>query len=688
MENKQHNMIKAYYQKYRKRQFWKKLVSVLGCLVVFCTTYALILPAITMDQGTICGMTEHQHTSDCYLMPESGHVHTDACYTETTTYICGMEEAEEDDGFFEMLFGDESSTSSAVEYEPAKPSHTHSDACIEISSEQTCGLEEAIPHSHEDTCFDENGELICDLPTELEEPLLICDIAPHVHSDGCFPSEEEEETEDNGSVENDELDEIPDSICGIEEHSHMEACYDADGSLICVLEEHQHDTGCYPLAEEETSETDSADTGSICGMEAHQHGEACYDADGGLICVLEEHQHSENCYADRNADVETASEWENTFADIELTGIWADDLIAIAESQLGYRESSRNVIVLEDGSKKGYTRYGDWYGDPYGDWCAMFISFCLYYADISQDAVPYEANCIDWIEKLKEKEMYQLSEERIPERGDIIFFDLDDDNLAEHVGLVMETNTETDIVQTLEGNNGLAVATFTYALDDVRILGYGVLPKTEAGFCQQTLQAVIYTDGSYKTEAADEMVIYVAGILPADAEVRAYPVQLEQEIIDGQNILLSYDITIFDENGDLYEPEEDTGMLTVSIQPEVLQADVNQAVLHDVDAEAEITDVSSEDSKSSEEKNLEYTAYYIPEEGLPEAINTSSEAGVIVFQTDHFSVYAVTVSEVEKYVLPKTGGMGIYTYVLTGMVLIGASTFLLYNHRRYRREDA
>ena len=290
MNNKQMEITKQYVKRYRQKEFWRKIVSVLGCFVVFCTTYALILPAITMDQDTICGMIEHQHTSDCYIMPESGHVHTDACYTETVTYICGMEETEDDDGFFEMFFGDESSTSSAVEYEPAEPAHTHSDACIEISSELTCGLEEAVPHSHEDTCFDENGELICELPTELEEPLLICDITPHIHSDGCFPSDEDNAVEE----ENTEPTE-PELVCGIEAHQHEENCYDADGKLVCTIEEHTHIDDCY--TEAVTEETDELETTEpACGKKEHRHMETCYDADGSLICELEEHQHDASCY--------------------------------------------------------------------------------------------------------------------------------------------------------------------------------------------------------------------------------------------------------------------------------------------------------------------------------------------------------------------------------------------------------
>ena len=171
LDNKRMEITKQYIKRYRQKDLWRKIVSVLGCFVVFCTTYALILPAITMDQGTICGMVEHQHTSDCYIMSESGHVHIDACYTETVTYTCGMEEAEDGGGFFAGIFGADSSSSSAVEYEPA---HSHTDACTESSIELTCGMEEAVPHSHDDTCFDENALLTSSISPVFN---LICPLA-------------------------------------------------------------------------------------------------------------------------------------------------------------------------------------------------------------------------------------------------------------------------------------------------------------------------------------------------------------------------------------------------------------------------------------------------------------------------------------------------------------------------------
>ena len=55
----------VFLAKKRRRRLWTRVVSVLGCVVVFCTTYSLILPAITAEKTT-CGLEEHTHTEECY----------------------------------------------------------------------------------------------------------------------------------------------------------------------------------------------------------------------------------------------------------------------------------------------------------------------------------------------------------------------------------------------------------------------------------------------------------------------------------------------------------------------------------------------------------------------------------------------------------------------------------------------
>ena len=49
---------------------------------------------------------------------------------------------------------------------------------------------------------------------------------------------------------------------------------------------------------------------------------------------------------DLTADMEWPAVWEAEFAELEFTGIWAEDLLSVAESQLGYAESKRNCIWL------------------------------------------------------------------------------------------------------------------------------------------------------------------------------------------------------------------------------------------------------------------------------------------------------------------------------------------------------
>ena len=53
---------------------------------------------------------------------------------------------------------------------------------------------------------------------------------------------------------------------------------------------------------------------------------------------------------------ETRAQWEASMAQVELTGVWPDDLLNIARSQLGYEESKLNFIIDDEGNRQGYTR--------------------------------------------------------------------------------------------------------------------------------------------------------------------------------------------------------------------------------------------------------------------------------------------------------------------------------------------
>ena len=104
--------------------------------------------------------------------------------------------------------------------------------------------------------------------------------------------------------------------------------------LICTLPEaeaeqpsHVHDETCYAVAENPL-------TCSLPEDEEHQHGPRCYGV-WSLLCEIEEHTHDLTCRADLSADWETAADWESSFAYVPLSGVPAEDVVAIAQSQLG-----------------------------------------------------------------------------------------------------------------------------------------------------------------------------------------------------------------------------------------------------------------------------------------------------------------------------------------------------------------
>ena len=160
-------------------------------------------------------------------------------------------------------------------------------------------------------------------------------------------------------------------------------------------------------------------------------------------------------------------------ARIKLGESWPENLLAVAETQLGYRESDENFIIREDGSRQGYSVYGDWYGCPYEEWCAMFASFCLDRADVPSSAFTRNASCARWISDLRYMGLYANRSDCEPAPGDLVFFDWDGDRHSDHVGIVSAvSDTEID---TIEGNSGRAVRRCRYARNDSQIMGYGLL---------------------------------------------------------------------------------------------------------------------------------------------------------------------------------------------------------------------
>ncbi len=184
---------------------------------------------------------------------------------------------------------------------------------------------------------------------------------------------------------------------------------------------------------------------------------------------------------DPGADTEDANDWYVLFMYTALTGNWAEDLLTIASSQVGYMGSTRNFLVSESGERGFYTRYGEWYGQNYSDWCAMFVAFCMHYAEIPRAEMPVEMSCGKWVRTLSESGLYASADNYMPKPGDLVFFDYKHQGLrdgwADHVGIVLSVDKETGTVETIEGAVRNAVRILNYSSADPDILGFGILPS-------------------------------------------------------------------------------------------------------------------------------------------------------------------------------------------------------------------
>ena len=284
-----------YTKAHQRKKHWYRVVTVLACVVVFCTVYALILPAITMEKGA-CEIPEHTHSEACYTQV------TSATRTEP---VCTIESLN---------------------------LHQHDDTCYDSEGNLTCGYADFVVHQHDSACYDENGNLWCPLPEiETHEHTGSCYAVPetgapevHTHTDDCYTVERGElictESTEPAHVHTDDCYTETSALVCEEDHEHTGSCYETTRELTCGDTEepvHQHTDQCYEqiktliceLPTEPAEEAEPAEPELICEekeiiLHTHEPYESpedpgCYDDDGNLICgkiqVLE-HQHTDACF--------------------------------------------------------------------------------------------------------------------------------------------------------------------------------------------------------------------------------------------------------------------------------------------------------------------------------------------------------------------------------------------------------
>lgn len=290
----------------QRRKRWHTVVTCLAAVVVFCTTYALILPAVTLEENP-CSIPEHIHSDDCYTQISTTTKKVPVCSAESLNI------------------------------------HEHTQDCFDENGKVICGQADFVIHQHDSSCYDESGNLWCTLP----------EIKSHIHDSSCYDSKQELSSD----ISADELltdtsaDVEPTLICDKEEicfHEHSNSCFDQDGNLICgkmqVLE-HQHTDACFETVEEPV-DTESL-TCTLPEDENHTHGPRCYGT-WELTCGVEEHTHSETC---RNrAETELAEE--------EQAQTRVGEVIALIDALPTSEEMEEALTAYDEaGDEEGYEAY-------------------------------------------------------------------------------------------------------------------------------------------------------------------------------------------------------------------------------------------------------------------------------------------------------------------------------------------
>lgn len=169
-------------------------------------------------------------------------------------------------------------------------------------------------------------------------------------------------------------------------------------------------------------------------------------------------------------------------------------LLDVARSELGYTEG-----------RDGYSKYGEWAGDPYAQWCAEFLCWCVDQVDrqhntqLLQNVYPLYSGTNtgrDWFLRAGRyiartgfvpdwgSQWYTGEEDKmasasyIPQPGDWVFYSFDSAGNTSHVALVeycTQASDGTVTVHTIEGNMPDRVQRASHDLTDWRVLGYGTV---------------------------------------------------------------------------------------------------------------------------------------------------------------------------------------------------------------------
>lgn len=160
---------------------------------------------------------------------------------------------------------------------------------------------------------------------------------------------------------------------------------------------------------------------------------------------------------------------------------YASEVVKLAKSWKGRNEadgSHKYIIDIYNGHKPLPRGYKVKYTDA---WCATTdsaLAIALGYTDI----IPIECSCYYMIQKAKEMGIWVEADDRVPNLGEFVLYDWDDngkgDNTGspEHIGVVTEVNAAQGYFIVTEGNYSNAVKDRKIAINGRYIRGF-ICPK-------------------------------------------------------------------------------------------------------------------------------------------------------------------------------------------------------------------
>ena len=338
----------TYKERFRRARYnlrrYTALLLVLAMLTTLFVNWQLHGVGISMTADYQCGETEHIHTDECYALYLTCGYEEGELMNAAEIEAAEAQLAVEQQNSAEIALCDDAPLQPATEWVP----HTHTEDCYTAVQTLTCLEEE---HTHGDDCFDP------------EDGSLLCDKFEHTHTDACYTTTYE-------------------LACGL-----------ADGELVEQPVEQAPAAPALLAAQDPLPAENSLPDLPAVEPVYHHHTEDCYQKT--LVCPLQEHRHTVACLRDPMEDIETEDDWLAA-TNVQLTGQWNTDLLAVAETQLGYKQSEKNFEIDEsDGvSLRYYSRYGQFYNNPYGEWDVMFLAYCLKYAGVDRSVIPQRASVL------------------------------------------------------------------------------------------------------------------------------------------------------------------------------------------------------------------------------------------------------------------------------------------------------